>query len=145
MAFKFSLATLLRLREIAEQREERLLGQIQNQIVQNRQALVDLAHQRESVIRRREDLLKQSTSIAELQDSYARVKALEAMEESCRNQLAKLVTLCNQQMKIYQNAHRDSELLCEMRDNQKDEFDKERTKQEQNVMDDNFSSRRILK
>lgn len=145
MAFRFSLATLLRLREIAEQREERLLGQIQNQIVQSRQMLSDLASQREGVIRQREQALKETTSGVDLLNSYAQVKNIEGLEESGRESLAKLSLLRDQQMKIYQGAHRNSEVLSEMRVEQKEEFYKERTKQEQSAMDDNFSSRRNFK
>jgi flagellar export protein FliJ len=145
MAFKFTLATLLRLREIAEQREERLLGQIQNQIAHNRQTLTDLATQRKDVIERREVALTEAVSGVDILDSYARVKAIESLEESGREQLEKLLALRDQQMKVYQSAHRDSEVLTEMRVEQKEDFYKERTKQEQSAMDDNFSSRRSFK
>jgi flagellar export protein FliJ len=145
MAFRFSLATLLKLREIAEQREERLLGQIQSQIVQARQSLVDLATQREGLFRRREEALQQSTSAVELLNSYEQVRVVERHEENGRAQLEKLETLRVQQMKIYQDAHRKAEVLTEMRGDQKELFYKELTKKEQSVMDDNFSSRRAFK
>jgi flagellar FliJ protein len=145
MAFRFSLATLLRLREIAELREERLLVQIQNQIAQSRQSLADLAAQREGVVRQREQALQQTTSGFDLLDSYAQVKRLEGLEKSGREQLRKLLLLRDQQMKIYQTAHRNSEVLSDMSVAQKDAFYKERTKQEQSAMDDNFSSRRSFK
>lgn len=145
MAFRFSLATLLKLREIAEQREERLLGQIQSQIVQSRQSLVDLAAQREELFRVREEALRQSTSAVDLLNSYEQVSNVERLEESGREQLTKLITLRDQQMKIYQGAHVKTEVLNEMRSGQKELFYKELSKREQSVMDDNFSSRRAFK
>ncbi len=145
MAFKFSLATLLKLREISEQREERLLGQIQSQIVKSRQSLADLAAQREELFRVREEALQQSTSAVDLLHSYEQVRNVERLEESGREQLAKLITLRDQQMKIYQGAHVKTEVLREMRSGQKETFYKELTKREQSVMDDNFSSRRAFK
>jgi flagellar export protein FliJ len=145
MAFRFSLATLLKLREIAEQREERLLGQIQGQIVQARQFLVDLAAQREELFRIREQALQQSTSAVDLLHSYEQVRNVERLEQSGREQIVKLETLRDQQMKIYQAAHRKAEVLTEMRSDQKEMFYKELTKKEQGVMDDNFSSRRAFK
>lgn len=145
MAFRFSLATLLKLREIAEQREERLLGQIQGQIVQSRQSLADLAARREGLFRMREEALQQSTSAVDLLNSYEQVRVVERLEESSRAQLAKLETLRDQQMKIYQDAHRKAEVLTEMRGDQKELFYKELAKKEQGVMDDNFSSRRAFK
>ncbi|MBB5056396.1 flagellar FliJ protein [Granulicella aggregans] len=145
MAFRFSLATLLKLREIAEQREERLLGQIQGQIGQSRQALVDLAARREGLFRMREEALQQSTSAVDLLNSYEQVRVVENLEESGRVQLAKLETLRDQQMKIYQAAHCKAEVLTEMRGDQKELFYKELAKKEQGTMDDNFSSRRAFK
>lgn len=145
MAFRFSLATLLKLREIAEQREERLLGQIQSQIVQSRQSLVDLAAQREELFRVREEALRQSTSAVDLLNSYEQVRNVERLEESGREQLTKLTTLRDQQMKIYQGAHVKTEVLNEMRSGQKELFYKKLSKREQSVMDDNFSSRRAFK
>ena len=142
MAFRFSLETLLRLREIAEQREERLLGQIEQQIAQSRQTLADLASQREAEIRRREEALHQSISAVDLMDSHMRVRALIGLEASGGKQLTKLTDLREQQMKIYQTAHRSSELLSGMRDDQQDAFCKEQVKQEQKAMDDHFSCRR---
>jgi flagellar FliJ protein len=145
MAFKFSLATLLKLKEIAEQREERLLGQIQSQIVQSRQSLADLAVKLEELFRVREEALRQSTSAVDLLHSYEQVRNVERLEENGREQLAKLITLRDQQMKIYQGAHVKTEVLSEMRSGQKETFYKELTKREQGVMDDNFSSRRAFK
>lgn len=141
MGFRFPLATLLRIREIAEQREERLLGQIEQEIAQHRKTLVDLALQRERMILQREDALLQSTSAVDLMNSHVRVAALRKLEASGRDQLAKLTALREQQMKIYQTAHRNSELLAGMRDDQRQEYDKSRIKQDQAAMDDNFSSR----
>ena len=145
MAFKFSLATLLKMREITEQREERLLGQIQSQIVQARQSLADLAAEREGLFQRRETALQYSISAVDLLNSYEQVRRVERLEQSGREQLAKLIALCDQQMKIYQSAHQKTEVLTEMRGNQKESFYKELTKKEQSMMDDNFSSRLALK
>ena len=145
MAFKFSLATLLKMREITEQREERLLGQIQSQIVQARQSLVDLAAEREGLFQRREAALEQSISAVDLLNSYEQVRRVERLEITGRDQLTKLITLRDQQMKIYQGAHRKTEVLAEMRGDQKELFYKELTKKEQSAMDDNFSSRRAFK
>jgi flagellar export protein FliJ len=142
MGFRFPLATALRLREIAEQREERLLGQILNQIAQNRQTLADLERQRRDLIAQRELALQQLTSAFDIQGSYGRIREIEEQERMGREQLAKLAALREQQMKVYETAHRNRELLSGMRCDQLEAFQRERTRQEQNAMDDNFSSRR---
>ena len=142
MGFRFPLATLLRLREIAEQREERLLGQILNQIAQGRQTLADLATQRLKLIEQREIALRQTTSAFDIMGYYGRMSEIDDLERTGREHLAKLATLREQQMKIYETAHRNHELLSGMRSDQLEDFRREQTRQEQNAMDDNFSSRR---
>lgn len=145
MAFRFSLATLLRLREIAEQREERLLGQILAQMAQTRQTLNDLAAQRKSLIAQQEIALRQPTSAFDIHGFYGQMRAIDEMELTGREHLAKLATLREQQMKIYEKAHRDHELLCGIKSDKLEAFQREQTRQEQNAMDDNFSSRRSFR
>lgn len=142
MGFRFPLATLLRLREIAEQREERLLGQILNQIVQGRQTLADLEVQRRNLIAQRELALQQATSAFDIMGFYGRMQEIDTLEATGREHLAKLVTLREQQMKVYEAAHRNRELLSGMKGEQLEAYRREQTRQEQNAMDDNFSSRR---
>jgi hypothetical protein len=81
----------------------------------------------------------------DLLNSYEQVRRVERLEIAGRDQLTKLITLRDQQMKIYQGAHRKTEVLAEMRGDQKELFYKELTKKEQSAMDDNFSSRRAFK
>lgn len=144
MGFRFALATLLRLREIAELREERLLGQILNQIAQSRQTLAELEAQRQSLIAQRELALRQTTSAFDITGFYGRMRGIEDQELAGREHLAKLMTLREQQMKIYETAHRNRELLSGLRSDQLEAFQREQIRQEQNAMDDNFSSRRRL-
>lgn len=145
MAYRFPLATLLRLREIAEQREERLLGEIQNQITQGDNTLADLARQRDGVIRLREQALTQRMPGVELINSYEHLQLIETLEASAKKHLAKLTVLREQQLGVYQAANQSTEILREIRDTQRGEFHKQQAKQEQSVLDDNFCSRRSLK
>jgi flagellar FliJ protein len=145
MAFKFPLATLLRLREIAEQREERLLGQIQAQIAQSRQTLSDLATQRKSLIVQREKITQQSTPSAEIVGFYDRIRKIEELEKTGGEHLAKLEVLRIQQMKVYETARGKKELLDGIREEQLQVYRSTQTRREQSVMDDNFSSRRHLR
>jgi flagellar export protein FliJ len=142
MGFQFSLATLLRLREIAEQREERLLGQILNEMAQARQTLTDLAEQRKSLIAQHEIALREPTPAFDINGFYGQMRDIDEMERTGREHLAKLATLREQQMKVYEKAHRDHELLAGMRSDKLEAYRREQTRQEQNAMDDNFSSRR---
>ncbi len=142
MAFKFSLATLLRLKEIAADREERLVGQIQVQIAQTTQTLSELELRRAQEISRREVTLQGLSSAAEILSSYARVDSLDAMQQTGQEQLAKLDALRLQQMKIYEAAYRNKELLAGIKEDQQKIYLLQRNRREQMTMDDNFSSRR---
>lgn len=144
MGFRFPLATLLRLREIAEQREERLLGQILNQIAQANQTLADLASQRLILIARKERALQETTSAFDIMGFYGSMAEVDRLELTGKEHLTKLITLREQQMKIYEAAHRNRELISGMKGDQLDAYRREQTRQEQNAMDDNFSSRRTL-
>ncbi len=142
MAFQFPLATVLRLREIAEEREERLLSQILGQIAQAQQTLADLSAQRALLICARESELQQRVSAAELHFSNAQIVLVEERQKKALEQLDKLETLRLQQVKIYEEAHRKRELLAGMRDEHLEHFRTEQSRREQNMLDDNFAARK---
>jgi flagellar export protein FliJ len=142
MAFKFSLATVLRLREIAEDREERLLMQIRQQMAQSQQELVELDARCIAVIAQRESELTNQIPATELQDSYMQISVLEERKRIVREHLLKLETLRLQQMKIYETAHRDLEVIKQIREEKLVLFQREQVRREQHDMDDNFAARK---
>ena len=142
MAFKFALATVLRLREIAEEREERLLLQIRQQMAQSQHELVELDARCTGVIAQRESELANQIPATELQDSYSQISTLEERKKIVREHLAKLETLRIQQMKIYETAHRDREVIEQIREEKLEHFRREEVRREQHVMDDNFAARK---
>ncbi len=145
MAFHFPLATLLRLKEIAEEREERLLGQILGQLAKAKTTLIDLQIHHTESIRRREAELRRMIAGSELHVFYGEMRALEEKQEQAREQIQKLETLRAQQMKIYETAHQSRELLSGMREKQLERYRYEQTRREQSTLDDNFASRRALR
>ena len=145
MPFRFPLATLLRIREIAEQREERLLGQIQVQIAQSRQTLINLDTQRRSIIAQREKAVEQRTSSAEIVGFYDQVRRIEDLERTGQEHLAKLEELRRHQMKTYEAAHGKKELLAGLRAEMVEEYRATQVRREQSAVDDNFSSRRSFR
>ena len=142
MAFRFTLATVLRLREIAEEREERLLGKILQQIRLLQDNLASIEVRREEIKQEREADLRARTSAAQLQSFYGHLAALELAKQQGQEHLTKLEALRAQQMKLYATAHRNRELLADMRETQREQFLAARALQEQKTMDDNFVSRR---
>lgn len=144
MAFQFPLASVLRIREIAHQREERLLAQILNQMSTQRQTLAGLAARREALIRQREIALDRRVPAAEIVLFQEQLKILEGLQLQGYDQLAKLASLRDHQMKAYEETRRSWKLLSEMRETQREQFTRRQVVLEQRVMDDIFSSRRPL-
>ena len=141
MTFRFSLATVLRVREIAEEKEERLLTQILSQIAKTQQELHELKAQVDMLLRRSEDELASSISAAQLHITYGHMRALELMQKDVAEQLVKLESLRDQQMKVYAAARRSREVLSELREAQMERFRYDLLRQEQALMDDNFAAR----
>jgi flagellar FliJ protein len=143
MAFKYSLATLLRVREIAEEREERLLGRILAQVAATRNELNQLQAQVSQMLKRRESDLATLTSAAQLHISYGQMRALEEMQKDLTAQLAKLEKLRDEQIKTYELSRRNREVLTQHKEDRREEHRYEAARQEQNFMDDVFNSKRL--
>lgn len=142
MAYKFKLATVLRLREIAEEREERLLGKILEQIAQVRQNLVEIAERRGQLVQLRQSELEGRTSAAMLQSSYGQTAALDLAAKQAEEKLKQFEGLRDKQMQIYTAAHCDRELLADLRTEHRTKYQAALALQEQKAMDDNFNARR---
>ena len=142
MAFRFSLETVLRVRRLAEEREERLLSGILRQMAECRQSLADLATRQTNLRLRRERALEAKTSAAELLFLNAEGRVLEGLKESGTQHLADLEKLRAQQLKIYEAAHANQRLLATMREEHLERFRAEQARAEQRQMDDRFSTAR---
>jgi flagellar export protein FliJ len=142
MAFRFPLATVLLVREHAEEREERALKKIQLEISRVRREIEQLDAEIVAAQKLREQALQQPIPAYELQESLRRVKA--AMDK--RHQLAlQMETLTREligQLKIYQVAHRDREALTDMLEKQRETYDQEQARANQKRLDDLFMARR---
>lgn len=140
MAFRFSLETVLRVRQIAEDREERLLSQILQQMAQCRQSLAELGVRRANLGLQRERSLEAKTSAAELLFLNAQMSVVEELQASGNRHLADLEKLRVQQLKAYEAAHCAQKLLATMREEHLDRFVAEQARAEQRQMDDRFSA-----
>ena len=145
MAFKFPLATVLRIRGVVEDREERLLQRIQQEIAQARQAIAqvnsDIA---ESNASRHTELFKPSTG-SNVHAAYSGIEELKRRRQELQTQLAKLEELKEVQLNAYRAARRDREMLTDMRDRKRSLYKIEVSKREQHTLDDNFIARRNSK
>ena len=116
--------------------------QIRQQMAQSQQELAELDARCIAVIVQRESGLINQIPATELQDSYMQISVLEERKRIVREHLLKLETLRLQQMKIYEAAHRDLEVIEQIRKEKLELFQREQVRREQHDMDDNFAARR---
>lgn len=141
MAFEFSLATVLRVRDIVEQREERLLQRIQQQIAQTSQSLAEtIADISRWNVRGATELLSLSRG-RDFQASYAALQQLKLNREELLGQLDKLKQLREIQLTVYRASRCEREMLTDMRDKKRAVYDSGMTRRAQSTLDDNFVAR----
>jgi flagellar export protein FliJ len=142
MGFQFSLATVLRVRRIHEEREERMLQQILFQVAQTRQALTetDLAICRANDLRVEETV--KSLIGRDIHDAYGKIEQLKLDRHQLVGRLEKLDELKEMQVKIYDAAQQSREMLTDMREKKRASYDSEAARREQSVLDDNYIARR---
>ena len=143
MAFRFPLAAVLRLREIAEEREERLLTGILRQMQQVREEISSLDYALAQTAVVRASALASVTHAAELQCLHERRESLLLARLAQEQQLAKFEELRHQQLSAYQQAHQSRTVLTDMRAAHREAWEGQRTRNEQKAADDIFLSRRL--
>ncbi len=115
MAFRFALGTVLRVRELAVEQEERMLTRILAEIEALRGALVRTeAEARESAQAREKAYLATALPAFHLHGSYAATAELRARAARIRHQLTEFEKLRVQQIARYEEAYRRHELLSGM-------------------------------
>jgi flagellar FliJ protein len=142
MAFRFPLAAVLRVRESIEKREERALQSIQLELARTLHHIEELSVAIGGAHRSREKALQQTISGGHLHSLLWEEQAAEQQLKSLLGQLQVLEQEREKQMKVYQAAHRDREMLTDMLKKQKDIYDQERLRDEQKRLDDIFMARR---
>jgi flagellar FliJ protein len=142
MAFQFSLGTVLRVRGILEEQEERMLKKIQVEIAQTLEAIerVD-AEIAGSDASRRNDVYKRFLG-RNLQASYGEVNELKQVRKELQERIKKLEQLRERQLKIYEAARRDREMLTDMQEEKRNAYDSDVARIAQKTLDDNFIARR---
>lgn len=142
MAFKFPLATVLRVRGIIEEREESILQKILFDISQicDRLERTD-AQIAEADAARLADIFKPYFG-RDLHASYGEVKDLKQRRQDLEAQILKLEQARDVQLLVYEAARRDREMLTDMRQKKRVAYDAEMSRNEQKTLDDNHNARR---
>jgi flagellar export protein FliJ len=142
MAFQFSLATVLRVRKIIEEREEgrlqRILFDISTIFDQIERNDADLT---ESDASRHTDVSRSCIGL-QVHDSYGKVRQLKERRKDLERQIEELERARDEQLTVYDAARRDREMLTDMREKKRTAYDADMSKREQSTLDDNYIARR---
>lgn len=138
MPFRFSLATVLRVREIAEKREERALQKIQVEISQVLLRVEELTVVIVHVHDARERAMQRSIPAGQLHSLLWEADAIIDKKNSLCHHLELLEQKRKEQMTIYQVAHRAREMLTDMLKRQREAYEQESARNQQRQLDDLF-------
>ena len=142
MAFRFSLATVLRLRESIERREERALKKVQLEMARVSRQIDELNAGIAKAQSERDEALRQPMPASHLQAMMWQTESAIEGWKALQATLHGLEEQRQKQLKIYQVAHRDHETLIDMCNQQRNAYLQEQARMEQKYLDDIFIARR---
>jgi flagellar export protein FliJ len=141
MAFRFTLAAVLKYRKSLEQREYVALGRVHQEIVQVEAQL----HQCEQWISEIAGLRAAETArgiaSVHLQDAYERECGLEKQRDELQVKRQELKVKRQQCLRAYEQARQKREILEELRSQQLQAYVLDQSRREQRRVDDMFLSR----
>ena len=135
MPFRFPLASVLRVRESIEKREEVALQAAQLEVARVRRRIDELTDEMRSAWEKRERALKQSTQANHLQAMQVEINAAMEAKKVLVETLQTLRHRRDEQMKIYKNAHTGRQMLTDLMDQKKSAYEQEQVRAEQKTLD----------
>ena len=142
MPYRFALAPVLRVRELAAERVEQTLARITAEIERLRAALEQNARDLLETGRARQQALASAALPAmHLHASYARAAEHRAREAALRKQLQAFEQLRVQQVARYQEAYRSREVLVSLQAEQRSAWNAGEAKREAKAADEAFLGR----
>jgi flagellar FliJ protein len=141
MAFRFSLASVLRVRESIERREELALQKAEQELARVRRRIDELAGEIAKAVDAREKALQQAIQAHRLQSMDAEINAAGETKQTLLETLQTLQQQRDAQMKLYQAAYNGRRMLTDLSEQQKTEFEQEQDRAQQKRLDDIFASR----
>ena len=142
MAHQFPLAAVLRVRELAVEKEERILGRILSELESLRTTLGKTeAELLETAEVRQQVFASAALPAMHLHASYAAAHALRVRSEWIRKQIANFEELRVQQVARYEHAYRQREVLRSLRDKAQEVWTLAQNKRDEKAADEAFLAR----
>jgi flagellar FliJ protein len=142
MSFQFPLATVLRIRGVVEEKEERMLQQINAEIAQTREVLAHIAVEITELDAARRGEIFKARAGHNIHAFYGRMDELKQNRKMLEDQIVKLEELRDRQIAIYEAARRNREVLTNMHDEKRSAYESDLARHEQKTIDDNYIARR---
>lgn len=141
MPFQFSLASVLRLRESIEKREEVALKMVQLEVARVRRRIDELTDEMKMAWEEREKALQTPTQAAHLHVLQAEINAVEEAEKVLNETLATLKQQRDVQMKNYTVARSERQMLTNLFAEKKSVYEQEQARRQQKRLDDIVAAR----
>ncbi len=141
MAFRFSLAQVLRVRESIEKREELALQRAELEVAEVRRRIEQLTDAIAKTNDARARALLQPIRAIDLQSMQAEMEAAAEARQILLDTLETLLQQRDAQMKRYQDAHNGRQMLTDLEKEHRAEYELEQTRAQQKRLDDLFAAR----
>jgi flagellar biosynthesis chaperone FliJ len=141
MAFRFPLASVLRLRQAMERREELALQKVLYEIAQHRRKIEQLDESIAEADRTREAMLQQPTSAFQLQSMLLEAQTMVENRRLLIDALIPLEQKRLKQMVVYQAAIRERQIMSDLESRRRDEYTVQHERMQQKRLDDIFAAR----
>jgi flagellar export protein FliJ len=141
MAFRFSLATVLRVRESVEKREELALQQIQFEIARVRRRIEELNSEIANKQDERNQALLKPVHAHHIQAILSEVNAASHTRQALLDSLQTLEQEQDLRMKAYQTARTNRQMLTDIMTQQLNAYEQEQVRSQQKSLDDIFAAR----
>lgn len=141
MAFKFSLATVLKYRAEIEKREERTL-EVRREAVSHLESKLAAAREgRSRILLDRDASLNRGVLGDDLRHLGEQQRQLERLELQLRSELKTALVELDKQMKAFLAARQQREILSELKLSQNAKYEEQRERREQATIDEIFNAR----
>jgi flagellar export protein FliJ len=141
MAFRFSLAAVLKYREELEKREERTLEQRREALAHLKARLEKVKESQLRLISEREALLGRGVLGDDLHHTTDQRQQIARLEEYLLSQISASMLDYKKQMKVFLAARQKWEILDELKNTQEDSYSQEQDRRDQQNVDEIFIAR----
>jgi len=141
MAFRFSLATVLRFRESVEKREELALQKLLLEMAAVRRDIENLTREIARAQAARNKALEQPLPAFQLQGMLQEIDRAVEKRKALLETLGRLEQQRKTQTANYRAAHRNREMLSDVAARQREAYDRGRERAQQKFLDDIFAAR----